>query len=115
MILWIASYPKSGNTWVRALISAYLYSDQGEFNFDLLKNVGYFDVLTRYKFIKHLNNNDFINLHKLATISKYRLEAQKRAEFLEDFSFFKTHNANIKINNFKYTNEKHTLGLIYLE
>ena len=62
------------------------FTKNGKFNFDLLKNVGYFDVLTRYKFIKHLNNNDFINLHKLATISKYRLEAQKKVDFLEDFS-----------------------------
>ena len=34
MILWIASYPKSGNTWIRALISTYLYSDKGDFNFE---------------------------------------------------------------------------------
>ena len=36
MILWIASYPKSGNTWIRALISTYLYSESGDFNFSLL-------------------------------------------------------------------------------
>ena len=32
MIFWIASYPKSGNTWVRALVSAYYYSSDGIFN-----------------------------------------------------------------------------------
>ena len=26
MILWLASYPKSGNTWVRALLSDYFKS-----------------------------------------------------------------------------------------
>ena len=36
MILWISSYPKSGNTWIRALISTYLYSDDGNFEFKLL-------------------------------------------------------------------------------
>ena len=25
MILWLASYPKSGNTWMRALLSSYLF------------------------------------------------------------------------------------------
>ena len=113
-IFWIASYPKSGNTWMRAIITSFFFTKNGEFNFDLLKNVGFFDVLTRYKFIEHLNNNDFNNLHKLAIISKYRLKAQKRVRFLEDFSFFKTHNANITINNYKYTNEENTLGVIYL-
>ena len=39
MILWIASYPKSGNTWVRALVSTYLYSDKAEFSFDLLNKI----------------------------------------------------------------------------
>ena len=38
MILWIASYPKSGNTWLRALISSYYYSKDGVFNESLIKN-----------------------------------------------------------------------------
>ena len=37
MIIWIASYPKSGNTWVRSLLSSYLYSNDGIFDFNLLK------------------------------------------------------------------------------
>ena len=31
MIFWIASYPKSGNTWLRALISTYFFSKDGTF------------------------------------------------------------------------------------
>ena len=27
MIVWLASYPKSGNTWVRILLSTLLYSN----------------------------------------------------------------------------------------
>ncbi|MDA7699645.1 sulfotransferase domain-containing protein [Candidatus Pelagibacter sp.] len=42
MIFWIASYPKSGNTWLRALISAYFYSKDGVFNQNILKNIGQF-------------------------------------------------------------------------
>ena len=26
MIVWIASYPKSGNTWVRSLLTSYYFS-----------------------------------------------------------------------------------------
>ena len=50
MIIWLASYPKSGNTWVRSLLSAYYYSKNGNFSFELLKNIDvypqqkYFDV-----------------------------------------------------------------------
>ena len=39
MIFWIASYPKSGNTWLRALLSAYFYSNNGEYNEKLLKKL----------------------------------------------------------------------------
>ena len=39
MIIWIASYPKSGNTWVRSLLSAYFFTEDGEFNFNLLENI----------------------------------------------------------------------------
>ena len=39
MIFWIASYPKSGNTWLRTLISAYYYSKDGIYNENLIKNI----------------------------------------------------------------------------
>ena len=42
MIFWIASYPKSGNTWLRALISSYYYSDDGNFNEKNIKEIGQF-------------------------------------------------------------------------
>ena len=29
MIIWLASYPKSGNTWIRAVISALEYTSDG--------------------------------------------------------------------------------------
>ena len=49
MIIWIASYPKSGNTWVRSLLSAYLYSNDGIFNFDLLKKINQFPSKQYFK------------------------------------------------------------------
>ena len=39
MIIWIASYPKSGNTWIRSFISALLYTDEGQNDFSNLKNI----------------------------------------------------------------------------
>ena len=39
MIIWIASYPKSGNTWVRALLSYYFFSTQEKFNFDIYNEI----------------------------------------------------------------------------
>ena len=45
MIIWLSSYPKNGNTWLRALISAYYYSDDGFFLGDQnLQNIQQFPV-----------------------------------------------------------------------
>ena len=42
MIIWIASYPKSGNTWIRSLLSSYLFSKNGTFSFKLLEKIEQF-------------------------------------------------------------------------
>ena len=42
MIIWLASYPKSGNTWVRAFLSTYIYSQNGEFKFENMKKITLF-------------------------------------------------------------------------
>ena len=36
MIIWLASYPKSGNTLVRSMLSAYFFSQDGNYNFELI-------------------------------------------------------------------------------
>ena len=36
MIIWLASYPKSGNTWLRSIVSALIYTKDGLFNFNVL-------------------------------------------------------------------------------
>ena len=57
MIFWIASYPKSGNTWIRALISAYYYSQDGLFTEQLIKKIGQFPEKV------HFNDFDYNFLH----------------------------------------------------
>ena len=39
MLIWVASYPKSGNTWVRSFLSAYYFTKNGNFEFELLKKI----------------------------------------------------------------------------
>ena len=43
MIIWIASYPKSGNTWVRSFLFSYIYSEGKAFNFEML-----FEKITQF-------------------------------------------------------------------
>ena len=58
MIIWCASYPKSGNTWVRAILTALLYSKDGIFNFNLLNDINQFPIRSSF------NNfpNDYFDL-----------------------------------------------------
>ena len=42
MIFWVASYPKSGNTWLRALLASYYYSKDETFDQKLLKKIEQF-------------------------------------------------------------------------
>ena len=114
-IFWIASYPKSGNTWMRAILLSLFFTKDGIFNFKLFNQIRYFDTPGNYEFIKSLNLDDFKNLNDLSTIAKYWIEAQKQTIITDgNFSFYKTHSANIKINEYKYTSEETTLGLIYI-
>ena len=39
MIIWLASYPKSGNTLVRSMLAAYYFSNDGVYNFDQITSV----------------------------------------------------------------------------
>ena len=36
MIIWLASYPKSGNTLLRSILSTYFYSEDGVLQFENL-------------------------------------------------------------------------------
>ena len=107
MIIWLASYPKSGNTWLRSLIANYYFSDSGEFNFDLLEKIESFPS-NKY-FRKYLDK--FKKPHET---SKYWIKEQEKINQSKGLKFFKTHNALCKIEGNQFTNKENTLGVIYI-
>ena len=109
MIIWIASYPKSGNTWLRSFLSHYLYSDKHEFNFELLKNIKTFPDQRELNFLKKKYNNKFKFLDMVNHWDFFQTEISKKKPI-----FLKTHNALVTINNCPFTSNKNTLGLIYI-
>ena len=104
MILWISSYPKSGNTWVRTFLSTYYFSKNSEFNFNLLKNIKQFP---HEKFFNQKINNI------QSAIDNWD-KAQTKINSINKFIFLKTHSALVKINNTPFTSKKHTAGGIYI-
>ena len=49
MIIWLASYPKSGNTWIRSIVSSLIYTEDGKFEFDLLKKIPQFPIKKNFE------------------------------------------------------------------
>ena len=107
MIVWCASYPKSGNTWVRGIIASLIYSKDGIFNFDMLKKVSLFPKRLYFKEF----TDDYSNLKK---ISKYWIDVQKKINSDGKLRIFKTHNGNYNFLGNDFTNKENTTGIIYV-
>ena len=109
MIIWLASYPKSGNTLLRSMLSAYLYSEDGNFNFDLLKKIKQFPDNSIFK-------NLGVDIKNENEIVKNYIRSQEEINKRDGKSirFLKTHSALNDINGFKFTDLKNTLGAIYI-
>ena len=107
MIFWIASYPKSGNTWLRALISAYYYSKDGVFNQNILKNIGQFP---EKKYLTGFNHNP----NEVGDTAKFWIKAQEKINEDKKIRFFKTHNIFGEVNNSKFSNKQNSAGCIYI-
>ena len=107
MIIWVASYPKSGNTWLRALLSSYFYSHDGNYNENLLKEIDQFPVR---KYFEKFNYDKNI----VADTTKFWIKAQDIINSDNKLKFFKTHNVFGKVNNFDFTNTKNSIGAVYI-
>ena len=109
MIIWISSYPKSGNTWVRSLLSSYLYTKDGIFdNFDLLKKINQFPSKEYFEFFL----KDFKDIKK---VSYYWIAAQARINLLNNnTTFLKTHSALCSLEKNRFTDRQNTKAAIYI-
>ncbi len=115
-IFWISSYPKSGNTLVRAIISALFFSKNGIFQFNQLKHTSQFEKRDTLNLIKKINEEDFLKLDQLKILSKYWLTLQKKENMKIDkgFGFVKSHSSYVAISNNWFTNSNNTAGYIYV-
>ncbi len=107
MIIWLASYPKSGNTWIRSIICSMLYSHNGLFNFNLLEKIKQFPSRKSFKDF----TSDFQNINEL---KKFWILAQEKINLDQKIKFCKTHHINCKIDNFSFTDKSNTLATIYI-
>ena len=107
MIFWIASYPKSGNTWLRTLLSTYYYSSDGVYDEKLLKNI---DQFPTKKYLLDFEYNNKI----IGDTCKHWIRSQEKINIDKKLRFLKTHNAFGKVNNFDFTNSENSIGCLYI-
>lgn len=109
MIIWLASYPKSGNTLLRSMISAYFFTTDGSFNF---KNLNHINQFPDFK----LFENYGINTSDQMEIVKNYINVQRLINTKDKNSirFIKTHSGLRDINGYPFTDLNNSLGVIYI-
>ncbi|MDC0057680.1 sulfotransferase domain-containing protein [Pelagibacteraceae bacterium] len=111
-IIWISSYPKSGNTWTRYFLSNYFFNKQKvNSDFNILNKI---DKFPPYKILQELLTEQEIK-ESAYNISKYWSQIQlKIIRQKEDFIFLKNHNALVSVEGRNLTEHRFSLAFIYL-
>ena len=121
MIIWIASYPKSGNTWVRSFLSTYIYAEKNSSVFKNIKKIINFPNILHFKGIFEINKftqeeqkDKKKKDKKKFEISKYWIAAQKKINLSNEITFLKTHNFGGSLEGNEFTNSENTSAVIYI-
>ena len=104
MIIWLASYPKSGNTYVRAFLSAYYFSENGQFDFSQILNIEQFP---HEKYFKQ-------KVKGISEASKQWIPIQREINKNKKIKFFKTHSCLGNYQGNQFTSPETTLGAVYI-
>jgi hypothetical protein len=108
MIIWLASYPKSGNTLLRSMLATYFFSDDGNFNFNHLYKIGQFPSINTFLKLG-------LDISDENKIFENYIKAQAEVINVDkSIKFLKTHSSLVKINNCNFTDHKNTAGAIYV-
>ena len=111
MIIWLASYPKSGNTWLRMFLRAYLLPKGNKFSINYKGNQDF--ESSTFPNVKLLKSSKVDHL-KFDNIIKNWVNLQDIVNLNGKINFLKTHNGNYTVNNYPFTNTQNTIGGIYL-
>ena len=107
MFIWLASYPKSGNTLVRSLLAAYFFTKDGRCNFEIIKNILQFPEVKLFI-------NQGVNYKNEMEMIKNYIKVQESINKKKSVQFLKTHSYLFNIENHPFTNLDNSLGVIYI-
>ena len=109
MILWLASYPKSGNTWLRIIISNIINSK----NKDLNEPFRFLSDIIAYPSQSHFRGiiDDMSNPKEI--VPNY-IRSQELINLKKKITIFKTHNLLGSFGKHNFTDKNNTAGVIYI-
>ena len=107
MIIWLASYPKSGNTWLRMFLRAYFLPEGNKFSINSKGNQDF--ESTTFPNVNLLKSSK-IDHSKFENIIKNWINLQDYVNLFNGKINFKTHNGNYTVNNYPFTNTQNTIG-----
>ncbi|MDA7806610.1 sulfotransferase domain-containing protein [Candidatus Pelagibacter sp.] len=107
MFIWLASYPKSGNTLIRSLLVSYFFSKDGNFNFDLIKNIKQFPTIELFESLG-------IDIKNQKEVIENYIKVQDSINQKNIIQFLKTHSYLFNIDGNGFTNLNNSLGAIYI-
>ena len=122
MIIWLASYPKSGNTWVRSIVNQLIHND-------IKKEADVFEGLVKIR--RYPSPGDFFDLPKIPNnyselqkkeLIDYTIKNWKNSqEFInkkKEIKILKTHNmlCKLKVDNkdYMFTDTTNSIGVIHV-
>ncbi len=111
-ILWLASYPRSGNTWLRVLLHNYLRNASEPYDINRLQELTVVESAARW--YQMLDPRPCASLTK-DEVAMLRPKAQELiARSATDTVIVKTHNALVIDRGTPMISEAHTAGAIYI-
>lgn len=114
-IVWLASYPKSGNTWTRAFLHNLVHVTSGQTRAQKINELDRFSVGSAIKpLFEEVVGFDLTDEHR-AEVAAARSKVQQRmADAVEGLVFVKTHQAIVIDREHPTINFAVTAGVIYI-
>ena len=107
MIIWLPSYPKSGNTWLRFFIVSLLLEDKNNINFNDLATINQYPRKSQFEGII----SNFLSLEEVA---KNWQKSQIKINSSRKIRLLKTHNMLVRFKDSYFTDPSNTIGAIYI-
>ena len=111
-LVWIASYPKSGNTWVRAFLHNYIRQPETPYDINRLTDLTAADInAERY----HRYDPRPASQYTIADVQRMRRLVHRDLTALDStLVFVKTHNARLQVAGAPLITPEVTAGAIYI-